>query len=195
MEEDSSLIVGLGNPGREYRNNRHNAGFLAIDRLSGELGIKISRVQSKALIGSGTYEGRKVYLAKPQTYMNLSGQSVGGLLHYFKLNPDHLVVIHDDIDLPFGTIRIRPGGGAGGQKGVASIIQQLGGQAFARIRIGIGRPPGRMEAADYVLEDFTEQEKQILASVMDRVAAAVRTYLVDGLDKAMNLFNGSVTKE
>ncbi|NPV84516.1 MAG: aminoacyl-tRNA hydrolase [Anaerolineae bacterium] len=192
QENTPYLIVGLGNPGREYRQNRHNVGFMAVDHLAQKLDIRISRLQSKALTGSGSFGGNKLVLAKPQTYMNLSGQSVSGLCNFYKVPLDHLLVIHDDLDLPTGTLRLRPSGGSGGQKGVASIIERLGTQDFARLRIGIGRPPGQMDPADYVLEDFTPVEREVIALTLERVVQAVLTFLRDGIHSAMNQYNGGL---
>ena len=138
------------------------------------------------------YEDRKLILAKPQTYMNLSGQSVQGLLHFYKLPLENMLVAHDDLDIPFGTIRIRPGGGPGGQSGMASTIEQLGTKDFPRLRIGIGRPPGRMDPAAYVLQDFSRDEMKILSEILDRAADAALEFVMNGLDKAMNKFNGSI---
>lgn len=189
------LLVGLGNPGREYRQNRHNVGFMVIDALGKFMGVGLSRMQSKALVGQGMLNGRKVILAKPQTYMNLSGQSVGGLVHFYKIPVTNLMVVHDELDLPFGTLRIRPDGGSAGQKGMKSIIDQLGSQVFPRLRIGIGRPAGRREAADYVLEDFSTGDQKILAEVLDHACQAVCTFVSSGLDQAMNQFNGDILKD
>lgn len=186
------LIAGLGNPGREYRENRHNVGFMVLDRLAARLRLSFSRLESKALLTKGDHEGRRLLLAKPQTYMNLSGQSVGALLRYYKVPLEHLLVVFDDVDLPLGVLRLRPGGGSSGQKGMASIIERLGSQDFPRLRVGIGRPPGRMQAADYVLEDFSRQEAAILPEILDRAAEAVLTFTVEGLPAAMNRFNGAL---
>lgn len=189
------LVVGLGNPGREYRDTRHNIGFMVIERLCAKLGARLNKVQSKALIGSGILEGRKVIMAKPQTFMNLSGQSVGGLVRFYKVPMGQIIVAHDDLDLPLGMIRIRPGGGSAGQKGMASIIQQLGTQNFARLRLGIGRPPGQMDPSDYVLQRFHSSEQDVLDLVLDRAAEAVGVFMRDGLDMAMNQFNGGVQEK
>jgi PTH1 family peptidyl-tRNA hydrolase len=145
---ETFLIVGLGNPGREYRENRHNVGFMLVDRLAVKLNARFTRLQSKALVASATYQERKIILAKPQTFMNLSGQSVQGLVHFYKLPLTNLLIAHDDLDLPPGTIRIRPDGGSAGQKGMVSILERLGTDEFARVRLGIGRPPGQMQAPD-----------------------------------------------
>jgi PTH1 family peptidyl-tRNA hydrolase len=190
--ETTYLLIGLGNPGREYRDNRHNVGFMLIDRLIVRLNARGMKVQSKAIVTTATYEERKLILAKPQTYMNLSGQSAQGLLNFYKLPMENMLVAHDDLDLPFGTIRIRPGGGPGGQKGMASTIERLGTKDFPRLRIGIGRPPGRMDPAAYVLQDFSRDEMKTLSEIVDRAAEAALTFVVDGLNKAMNKYNGSV---
>jgi PTH1 family peptidyl-tRNA hydrolase len=192
MTLDTFLLIGLGNPGREYRDNRHNVGFMWIDRLVVRLNARGMKLQSKAIVTDAIYEERKLILAKPQTYMNLSGHSVQGLANFYKLPLENLLVAHDDLDLPFGTIRLRPGGGPGGQKGVASAIERLGTQDFARLRLGIGRPPGRMDPAAYVLQDFSRDEAQELSSILDRAADAALTFVLEGLDKAMNKFNGDV---
>jgi PTH1 family peptidyl-tRNA hydrolase len=190
--ELSYLLVGLGNPGREYQTNRHNYGFMLIDRIAVRLNARGLKVQSKAIVTSATYEDRKLILAKPQTYMNLSGQSIQGLAHFYKLPMENMLVAYDDLDLPFGTIRLRPGGGPGGQKGVASTIEKLGTKDFARLRLGIGRPPGRMDPSAYVLQNFSRDEMKTLSEILDRAADAALEFVMNGLDKAMNKFNGSI---
>jgi PTH1 family peptidyl-tRNA hydrolase len=192
MTLDTYLLIGLGNPGREYQSNRHNFGFMLIDRIAVRLNARGLKVQSKAIVTNGIYQDHKIILAKPQTYMNLSGQSIQGLANFYKLLLENLLVAYDDLDLPFGTIRMRPGGGPGGQKGVASTIAQLGTKDFARLRLGIGRPPGRMDPAAYVLQDFSREETKILSEVLDRAADAALEFVVNGLDKAMNKYNGSI---
>ncbi len=192
MTAEPFLLIGLGNPGREYRDNRHNFGFMLVDRLCVRLNARGLKLQSKAIVTSAVYEGRKLLLAKPQTYMNLSGQAIQGLAHFYKLELDQLLVAHDDLDIPFGAIRIRPGGGPGGQKGVASAIERLGTKDFARLRLGIGRPPGRMDPADYVLQDFSRGELQDVSAILDRAADAALSFVTDGLEKTMNRFNGEV---
>ena len=189
------LLIGLGNPGREYRETRHNVGFMVIDRLCASFDVKLSRLQSKALVGTGHWNDSKIVLAKPQTFMNLSGQAVGGLVHFYKVPLTQLLVIHDEIDLPLGTLRIRPAGGSGGNRGQASIIEQLGTQDYPRLRIGVDRPPGQMQAADYVLQNFSASDQSILKEVLDHAVEAARIFIRDGLEKAMNLYNGSVLKE
>ena len=188
------LIVGLGNPGREYTQTRHNIGFMLVDRLTVRLNARGMKVQSKAIVITAQHEGQKLILAKQQTFMNLSGQSVQGLVHFYKLPLDHVLIAHDDIDLPFCTIRMRPGGGAGGQKGVKSTIDQLGTPEIARLRLGIDRPPGRMDAAAYVLQEFSQKELLLVSETLDRAADAALTWVTDGLNAAMNKFNGSNEK-
>lgn len=192
MTSDTFLLIGLGNPGREYKDNRHNVGFMLMDRLAVRLEARGMKLQSKAIVTNALYEDRKLILAKPQTYMNQSGHSVQGLVHFYKLPVENILVAHDDLDLPFGTLRIRPGGGPGGQKGVASAIEQLGTKDFPRLRIGIGRPPGRMDPADYVLQNFSKDEASELPEILDRAEQAVLEFVRNGLDSAMNKFNGSV---
>jgi PTH1 family peptidyl-tRNA hydrolase len=190
-ERDWLLIVGLGNPGREYVENRHNVGFDCVDLLAEKYGIALNKSQHKARLGMGQVAGRRAILAKPQTYVNSSGEAVGAVARYYKVAPEDVLVIYDDLDLPQGTIRLRPGGSSGGHNGIKSIIEHLGTQAFPRVRIGIGRPPGRMEPKDYVLQDFTAAERGAMAEVYDRVVAAVETFIREGIREAMNRFNGS----
>lgn len=183
------LLVGLGNPGRQYENTRHNVGFMAMNRLADKLGERFSKLESKALITKCTYKGQRLILAKPQTYMNLSGKAVGSLLRYYKVPLTNLLVVYDDVDLPLSALRIRPGGGSAGQKGMQSIVEQLGSEEFPRLRIGIGRPPGRMEAADYVLQNFRGDETETLNLVLDSASEAILTFVTEGIEKAMNLHN------
>jgi peptidyl-tRNA hydrolase, PTH1 family len=195
---ETFLIIGLGNPGREYRETRHNIGFMLLDRLAAKLNARFRRLQSRALVASVPYSlnraetGRwKIILAKPQTFMNLSGQSVRGLIHFYKLPLTNLLIVHDDLDLPTGTIRIRPDGGSAGQKGMTSILERLGTDEFARLRLGIGRPPGQMQAPDYVLQEFSNTDKTIVSETLDRAVEAVLTFITEGLDSAMNKYNGN----
>lgn len=185
------LIVGLGNPGREYAGNRHNVGFDCVDLLAEKHGIALSKSQHKARLGTGQVAGRRAILAEPQTYVNSSGEAVGAVARYYKVAPGDVLVIYDDLDLPQGTIRLRPGGSSGGHNGIKSIIEQLGTQAFPRVRIGIGRPPGRMEPKDYVLQDFSAAEREGMAEVYDRVVDAVETFIREGIREAMNRYNAS----
>ncbi len=191
------LIVGLGNPGRGHANNRHNAGFVCLNHFARTQGIRFDKKQCKARIGLGEVAGSKVVIAKPQTYMNLSGRSVSLLVKKFNVSPNDLLVIHDDLDLPLGKIRIRQGGSAGGHKGAGSIITELGSQNFIRIRVGIGRPDkneGFTEFSDdeiinYVLSDFTPDEKQAITQVIPRVSEAILCLLTEGPVAAMNKYN------
>ncbi len=192
MSQEIYLIIGLGNPGREYKDTRHNIGFMLIDHLAERIGARGMKVQSKAIVISGLHEERKLILAKPQTYMNLSGQSVQGLLHFYKIPHTHLLVAHDDLDIPYGTIRIRPSGGPGGQRGMANTIELLGTKDFPRLRLGIGRPPGRMDAKDYVLQDFSKDEQKLMSGILSRASDATLEFVMNGLNAAMNKYNGSV---
>ena len=194
MTENTYLIIGLGNPGREYKDTRHNIGFMLIDQVAVRLNARGMKLQAKAIVTSALYEERKIILAKPQTYMNLSGQSVQGLLHFYKIPIENLLVAHDDLDIPFGTIRIRPGGGPGGQRGMASTIDHLGTKEFPRLRLGISRPPGRMDPKDYVLQMFSKDDMKLLPEVLDRAADAAMEFVMMGLNSAMNKFNGEVSK-
>ena len=190
-DQSTYLIAGLGNPGRQYRHNRHNVGFMLVDRLAEKLGTSFSRMESKALVTRERYKDVRLILAKPQTFMNSSGQAVGSLVRYYKIPLTNLLVVIDDVDIEPGTLRIRPHGGAGGQKGLASVIKTLGTQDFPRLRLGIGRPPGRMDTADYVLQDFSSSEREMVSPVLDAGADAVLQFVTHGIDAAMNKFNGS----
>jgi PTH1 family peptidyl-tRNA hydrolase len=186
------LIVGLGNPGRDYRRSRHNVGFMLLERLARELGLVFTRRQAKALVASGRVGRRKAVLAKPQTFMNLSGESVGRLARFYRVEDGDLLVICDDLDLPFGTLRLRPGGGTAGHNGLRSITEHLGHPRFPRLRIGIGRPPGRMRPADFVLDDFEAADQDLLDATLDRALRAVRLFATEGIEAAMTRFNGPV---
>lgn len=191
------LIVGLGNPGRGYANNRHNIGFMCLKHFARRHRIRFDKKQGKARIGSGEIAGSRVVVARPQTYINLSGQAVGRLIRKFDISLDNLLVIHDDLDLPLGKIRIRRGGGSAGHKGVESIAAELGSQDLLRIRVGIGRPiitTGSTEISEadiitYVLSDFTPDEKQTITRVIPRVSEAILCLLTEGLTAAMNRYN------
>jgi PTH1 family peptidyl-tRNA hydrolase len=182
------LIVGLGNPGRKYTHNRHNVGFQCLDRLAQAHGLSFTQRRAKASLALGKIADVRVVLAKPLTYMNHSGQAVRPLVNFYKLSLEDILVIHDDLDLPLGTTRLRPEGGSGGHKGMRSIIEALGSQAFPRLRVGIGRPPGN-DAVSYVLSDFTADEQITLESVYERVVAAVELFLREGIETAMNAYN------
>ena len=191
------LIVGLGNPGKIYAHNRHNIGFMCLNHFARTHSIRFDKKQGRARIGIGEVAGSQVILARPQTYMNLSGQSVSRLIKKFGINLNELLVIHDDLDLPSGKIRIRQGGSSGGHKGVGSIITELGSQDFVRIRVGIGRPVKNEDSTEfsedeiinYVLSDFTPDEKQAITQVIPRVSEAILCLLTEGLTAAMNRYN------
>ena len=183
------IIVGLGNPGPRYAKNRHNIGFQIVDELAAKHDLSFDKRQFKALIASGRIDGQRVLLVKPQTYMNLSGEAVQPLVSYYKVELEDLMVVFDDMDLPAGVIRLRPFGGAGGHNGMKSIIGRLGSNQFPRLRVGVGRPPGRMDPAAYVLQDFSADEESLMAPVRDRAVQALETWLTSGVDAAMNAFN------
>lgn len=186
------LIAGLGNPGPDYRQNRHNVGFMVVDALASALNIPIQRVEMRALVGKGAIAEERLILAKPQTYMNNSGMSVASLVRFYKIPLEQLLIVHDDLDLPFGTLRLRPFGGTGGQRGMESIVEKLATRDFPRLRVGIGRPPGRMDPADYVLHNFNPDQQDLLPEVLERAVKAIRMYILQGIETAMNEFNGSL---
>jgi PTH1 family peptidyl-tRNA hydrolase len=185
------LIVGLGNPGREYRNNRHNIGFMVLDQLAGRLDSSFSRMKMDALMTAVRYKGQRIILIKPQSFMNLSGKAVASFVRFYKLPLKNLLVVYDDVDLPFQTLRMKPDGGDAGQKGVQSIIQELGTKEFPRLRLGINRPPGRMSVSSYVLLDFSDQEGETLPFVLDQAADAILAFIEMGLNQAMTIYNQS----
>ena len=184
------LIVGLGNPGKQYENTRHNVGFDAIDCLVDEYRIPSSGKQHKAMYGKGAIEGRKVILAKPLTYMNLSGEAVRALVDYYKIDPEtELLVIFDDISLAPGNIRIRKKGSAGGHNGIKNIIAHLGGQVFPRIKVGVGEKPPKYDLADYVLGHFSKAEQELMSEGYDNAVKAVELIVSDQISEAMNEYN------
>jgi PTH1 family peptidyl-tRNA hydrolase len=183
------LIVGLGNPGKTYERTRHNVGFLVIDRIAAQNRIAIDKRFCDAAVGEGVLEGEKVVLAKPQTYMNRSGAAVADLARKYGIGTEDLVVINDDLDLPFGRIRIRPSGSAAGHRGLLSIMEKLGDAPFQRVRVGIGRPPEGQEAVEYVLESFDASEAERLDEVVQRAAESVNCLVRDGIDRAMASYN------
>lgn len=182
------LIVGLGNPGPKYELNRHNMGFLVLDNFALKHNISISKTKELCVMGSGALNGTDLLLAKPQTYMNRSGFGVARLLGYFDLTPEDLIVIHDDIDLEFGQLKIKKDGGHGGHNGLRSIMEQLGSGDFDRLRIGVGRPPGRMPVEKYVLLNFSESDEE-LTDQIERSVSALESMIINGNDKAMNQFH------
>ena len=184
------VIVGLGNPGKKYENTRHNAGFIAIDALADKYGISISEKKHKALCGSGVIEGNKVVLIKPQTFMNLSGESVRAVMDFYKIDPEEdMLVIYDDISLAPGNIRIRKRGSAGGHNGIKSIIAHAGTQNFMRIKVGVGEKPSGWDLADYVLGHFSDDDNVKLKEIMPDVIQAAALMVQGDVDKAMNDFN------
>ena len=185
----TKLIIGLGNPGKKHYNNRHNVGFIILDLLANELGFEFTRRQFKALVTDGSFNGSKLILAKPQTFMNHSGRSVGSLTRFYRIPYSDMLVAYDDLDLPPGTMQLRPAGGSAGHNGMRSIFDNLGTQAFPRLRIGIGRPPGRMDPADYVLQDFNSDDQPLLEIALKRAVDCVRLYIHEGIQAAMTKFN------
>ncbi len=184
------IIAGLGNPGRRYEGTRHNIGFSTIAVLSDESGIPLDLKKHKALCGKGLIDGKKAILAMPQTYMNLSGESVRELVDYYKADVEsELIVIYDDVDLEPGKLRIRARGSAGGHNGMKSIVERLGTQSFCRIRIGVGKKPNGWDLADYVLGKFDKDEEPVMRAAVRDAAAACRTVMLEGVSAAMNKFN------
>jgi PTH1 family peptidyl-tRNA hydrolase len=192
MDSDATaLVVGLGNPGPAYVGNRHNIGFLVADELAARVGGRFKSHKAGADVVEGRLAGRRVVLAKPRSFMNLSGGPVAGLARFFKVAPDSLVVIHDELDIPFDAVRLKLGGGDNGHNGLRSITKSLGTKDYHRVRVGIGRPPGRMDPADFVLRDFSSTERKELAFLVDRAADATEALLSHGLEAAQNTFHAS----
>jgi len=183
------LIVGLGNPGKKYQGTRHNLGFLVIDRLAQRNHFVIAKKFRDSLIGEWFHSDETIVLAKPQTFMNRSGEAVKELLAEYRGTANDVVVVYDDLDLLFGRIRIRPQGSAGGHRGILSIQEHLAGAPFCRVRVGIGRPPEGIDAANYVLEPFSAAELDALGEIIDRAAASVECLVTDGVERAMGRFN------
>jgi PTH1 family peptidyl-tRNA hydrolase len=189
VSEGPFLVVGLGNPGPGYAGNRHNVGVMVLEDLAHRAGIRLSAgkgARARALAGEGRLAGRRVVLARPLTYMNESGSPVRGLLDYHHLPAEDLVVVHDELDLPFGTVRLKRGGGEGGHNGLRSISRSTGTKDYLRVRVGIGRPPGRQDPADYVLKDFSGVERKELDLLVGEAADALESLLVKGLEAAQN---------
>ena len=185
------LIVGLGNPGKDYTRTRHNCGFRALDLLAEKLGCKVDKGKFQGLYGQCSYQGKKLLLLKPQTYMNLSGRSVLQLSAYFQVPPQRIIVMFDDISLVPGRLRIRPDGSAGGHNGIKSIIQELGSQDFPRVKIGVGAKPNpEYDLADWVLSTFSASEEKALAPALERAADAALCIIDKGVPEAANRFNG-----
>ena len=188
-DESRWLVVGLGNPGAEYEHTRHNAGFFVADLLATRMGCRFKAHKSRALVAEGRLAGLPVTLAKPTSYMNDSGGAVASVAQFYKTPVERIVAIHDELDLEFGQLRVKVGGGDNGHNGLKSLRGSLGTGDFFRVRFGIGRPPGRMAPADFVLRDFTSPERKELPILIDRSADAVEMLLRDGLEQAQNAFN------
>ncbi len=183
------LIVGLGNPGKKYERTRHNLGFLVLDRLAAKNGVVVAKRKYESLVGEWNSDREKILLVKPQAYMNQSGQAIRSLLRYLPVEARDLVLIHDDLDVPFGRMRIRERGGAGGHRGMLSVLEALGEEAFFRLRLGIGRPPPGVDPTDFVLQSFSQEEVAQLDEVISRAAEAVEYLLREGPRRAMGKFN------
>ncbi|HVV13812.1 aminoacyl-tRNA hydrolase [Amycolatopsis sp.] len=183
------LLVGLGNPGPRYATNRHNVGFMVLDELAARVGGKFKAHKGGAEVLEGRLAGRRVVLAKPRSFMNLSGGPVAGTAKFYKISPDGVVVVHDELDLEFGALKLKLGGGDNGHNGLRSITKSLGTKEYYRVRFGIGRPPGRMDPADYVLKDFSTVERKELPLEVDRCADAVEELIGKGLNAAQNTFH------
>jgi peptidyl-tRNA hydrolase, PTH1 family len=189
MTGDRWLVAGLGNPGPSYAGNRHNAGYLTADVLAARAGVRFRAAKFRAATAEGRVAGSSVIIVKPLTFMNDSGIAVAGISGYHRLDTEHIVVVHDELDLPFGTIRLKRGGGDSGHNGLRSVTAHLGTREYYRVRIGIGRPPGRMDPAAYVLRDFSAAERKELPFLLDQAADAVEALLADGLAAAQNAFH------
>ncbi|WP_376700071.1 aminoacyl-tRNA hydrolase [Actinoalloteichus hoggarensis] len=188
-EPQLCLVVGLGNPGPSYAGNRHNIGFMVLDELASRVGGKFKNHKSSAEVVEGRLSGRRAALAKPKSYMNLSGGAVAGAVRFFKIPPAAVIVVHDELDLPFGTVRMKLGGGDNGHNGLRSITSSLGTKDYLRVRCGIGRPPGRMDPAAFVLRDFSTVERKELPFFVDHSADAVEALMTEGLEAAQNRFH------
>lgn len=189
------IIVGLGNPGREYAGTRHNIGFDVITRLSDDYNIPLDFKKHKAVCGKGYIEGQKVILAQPQTFMNLSGESVRELMDYYKVENDEIIIVYDDISLDVGQLRVRPKGSAGGHNGIKSIIQHMGTQEFPRVRVGVGDKPKGWDLADYVLGRFPAEEEPKVREALKRASDACKTIILEGTEEAMNQFNRKINQD
>ncbi len=187
--EDPGLVVGLGNPGPAYAAHRHNVGFQVVELLAERMRGRFKAHKTRAQVVEGRLGGRRVVLAKPSTYMNLSGSAVAGLRRYYGVPAEHIVVVHDELDLPFGAIRLKFGGGDNGHNGLRSISTSLGTRDYLRVRFGIGRPPGRQDPADFVLREFASAERPDVAVLVDRAADAVESLLTRGLETSQNVFH------
>jgi len=184
------LVVGLGNPGTRYERTRHNAGFEAVRLLAGRHGIELRDKRFKARMGRGRIGDETVILALPQTWMNRSGDSIGPMVGFYKLAREEVIVVHDELDLPFGSVKVKAGGGHGGHNGLRDLVAKMGGGQFDRVRVGIGRPEGPMDPADYVLARWSPEQAPAVPAIVDRAAECIEAVLRDGVREAMNRFNG-----
>jgi peptidyl-tRNA hydrolase, PTH1 family len=194
VSDDPWLVAGLGNPGREYAANRHNVGFMTADLLASRVGAKFGRSKrAHADVAEGRlgFGGPRLVLVKPLTFMNLSGAPVVSLAQFFKVPVDNVIAVHDELDVPFGQVRVKRGGGEGGHNGLRSVSKSLASKEYARVRVGIGRPPGRQDPADYVLSDFSSAERKELDFVVDRAADVVEAVILEGVEWAQNKYHGS----
>lgn len=183
---DRWLIAGLGNPGPQYSGNRHNVGYMVCDELARQVGVTLKRDKSRAFVATATVAGTSVVLAKPMSFMNVSGGPVAAVRNFYKIPNERVIVVHDELDLPFGTARLKLGGGDNGHNGLRSVTAALGSREYNRIRIGIGRPPGRMDPADFVLRDFSAAERKELPEILGRAADSAQTLMERGLAAAQN---------
>lgn len=195
VDKGPYLVAGLGNPGKKYQKNRHNIGFQVVDDLAKQVDLTFSALQHGAFIARGSIAGQPIILAKPQKYMNKSGIPVAALVRFYRIPLSRLLVVYDDLDLPLGTIRLKPEGGSGGHNGMNSLVERLGTTDFARLRIGIGRPPGQMDPAKYVLRDFTNEQLTAVGEMTRAAGDAVLTWLEHGIDLAMSQHNGPASRE
>jgi PTH1 family peptidyl-tRNA hydrolase len=189
---DHFLFIGLGNPGREYAHTRHNIGFFVIDQLAKRWNTRVGKYKYKSLMGEHHEENFKAVLVKPQTFMNNSGQAVRSFFNFYKPPLSQIMVIFDDLDLPFGTIRIRQNGGSSGQKGMKSIIEHLGTEDFPRMRVGIGRPPGKMDSVNFILDKFKSGEQEDMSIILNYCVDAIEIFIKDGIEKAMTNYNKNI---
>lgn len=188
-ENSPYLIIGLGNPGKDYKNNRHNVGFMVLDEIAKNLRVEFSRLQSNAMVTKADYQGERLILAKPRTFMNRSGQAAGALAKFYKVTQDRILVIYDEVDLDFEVLRIRPEGSSAGHNGMKSIFEVFGTQEFARLRVGVGRPPGKMPTPAYVLQNFSKQQVEVLPFVLGRATDAALKFVTEGVTATMNKYN------
>jgi len=191
MAEVRHLVVGLGNPGPRYAGNRHNVGFLVLDLLAERMGARFSALRSIADVAEGRLNNQPAVLAKPRSFMNESGGAVAAVSRFYKIDVADIIVVHDELDLPFATLRLKRGGGEGGHNGLKSVSGSLSSKEYVRVRVGIGRPPGRQDPADYVLRDFGASERKELPLLIDRAADAVLSIMQNGLEAAQNEFNAA----